>query len=279
MTTETKAIAKTEPRTVEALILDNMAEITKLAPKHVNPERLLKVLTASMRKTPALKDCTAASLINCFRVSVELGLDPGGTLGHLYLVPFSGTCTPIVGYRGMIELARRSGVVKRFEAHVVYEQERFDVRFGLEPRLTHTPCLSGERGPPVAVYAVALLKDGQSQFEVMTFADVEAVRARSRSGKNGPWVTDWGEMAKKTVAKRLCKYLPMTEELARASEVDDEDYIDSTAVSPKLELDSQTPTQKAKAAVQRKLQVPVDDAPTKEEVAAAEALQAAEVKE
>lgn len=280
MTTETKAIQKTDAKTVESLILANMAEISKLAPKHVSPERLLKVLVSSMAKTPALKDCTAASLVNCFRVAAELGLDPGGTLGHLYLVPYGPTCTPIIGYRGMIELARRSGIVKRLEAHVVYEQERFDVRFGLEPRLSHSPCLTGDRGAAVAVYAVALLKDGSSQFEVMTVSEVNAIRDRSRAGKNGPWVTDWAEMAKKTVVRRLCKYLPQSPELSQANEVDDEDYVDSTVAAPKLELEAaQTPTQKAKAAVQRKLQVQADDAPTPEEVAAAESAQAVEVKD
>lgn len=274
------AIQKPEhkAKTVQDLLTANMGEIGKLVPKHVTPDRLLKVMVACIVKTPGLQGCTAASLVNAFKVAAELGLEPGGALGHMYLVPYGEVCTPIIGYRGLIDLARRSGQLRRLEAHVVYANEPFTVIFGLEPRLKHSPMVTGDRGGAVAVYAVAHLKDGSTQTEVMRLDEVIAIRDRSKASKNGPWVTDFTEMARKTVVRRICKYLPLSPELGRAFEVDDEnDVVDGqlvthSAITAGTEA-VQSVTEGAKAAVKRKLQLP--DAPPAEEVAAAEATQAA----
>lgn len=274
----TTQIQKTEHKatTVQNLIKANMGEIAQLVPKHVTPERLLKVMTACMVKTPALQSCTAASLVNAFKVAAELGLEPGGALGHLYLVPYGEACTPIIGYRGLIELARRSGNLRRLEAHVVYAKERFDVRYGLEPRLVHVPEVTGDRGNAVAVYAVAHLRDGSSQTEVMRLDEVNAIRDRSQASKNGPWVTDWAEMARKTVVRRICKYLPLSPELAKAFDVDDGDVVDADVVSASQLAAghdvAQTATESAKEAVKRKLKIqdvppaPEPEAPAEPEV-------------
>lgn len=256
------AIAKPEHKalTVQNLLTANMGEISKLVPKHVTPDRLLKVMVACIVKTPKLQECTAASLINCFKVAAELGLEPGGALGHLYLVPFKDVAQPIIGYRGLIELSRRSGQMRRLEAHVVYANEPFTVVYGLEPRLKHSPMVVGDRGAPVAVYAVAHLKDGSTQTEVMRIDEVNAVRQRSRAADNGPWVTDFTEMARKTVVRRLCKYLPLSAELARAFEVDDDgetvdgNLVTSAALSAGADVVT-TVTEGAKAAVKRRLQI------------------------
>jgi recombination protein RecT len=128
----------------------------------------------------------------------------------------------IIGYRGLIDLARRSGQISRIEAHPAYEKDRFKIQFGLNPILEHEPDLSGDPGPMILVYAVAELRDGTKQVEVMTKKQVDGIRARSKAGKSGPWVTDYDEMAKKTVVRRLCKYLPLSVELVTAFERDDE---------------------------------------------------------
>lgn len=215
---------------VRDLLEANKAELAKVMPRHVTPDRLLKVAVYCISKTPKLQECTPASLIACIKQCAELGLEPGGALGLAYLVPFndkkSGTviCTLIIGYRGFIELARRSGQLSQIEAHVVHENDTFEVEFGLDPKLSHTPKLSGSAGRPLLVYAIARLKDGGKHVEVMTWEAVQAIRRRSRSADTGPWVTDEEEMARKTVLRRAAKYLPLSPELADALTVDSEDF-------------------------------------------------------
>jgi recombinational DNA repair protein RecT len=127
----------------------------------------------------------------------------------------------IPGYRGLISLARRSGQLKSIEARVVYANDTFGIEYGTSPFLKHVPNLTGDPGPLVLVYAVARLVDGGEQVEVMTKVQVDAIRSRSRAGKSGPWVTDYDEMARKTVVRRICKYLPLSVELAKALEIDE----------------------------------------------------------
>lgn len=160
-------------------------------------------------------------------VAAELGLEPGGALGQLYLVPFKGKCTAIIGYKGFLELARRSGQLKSIRCVVVYAKEAFRVTEGLHFDITHERSFSPDRGEATHVYAIAELTDGTVQFEVMTRIQVEAVRSRSLASQSGPWVTDWEEMAKKTVFRRLAKWLPLSSErFDKALEVDNDEYID-----------------------------------------------------
>lgn len=211
----TDAIQKSQPSTSASLanlLRDRKDSIAQLVPKHLTPERLMKVAVNCVAKTPSLQACSPTSLLQCVLVAAELGLEPGGALGHMYLVPFKGTCTAIIGYRGLIELARRSGQLKSVRAVVVYAKENFKVVEGLHFDILHERSLSDERGELAHVYAVAELMDGSIQFEVMTRAQVDAVRARSASGQKGPWVTDYEEMAKKTVFRRLAKWLPLSSE-------------------------------------------------------------------
>jgi recombination protein RecT len=152
-------------------------------------------------------------------------------LGQFYLVPFGNVATPIIGYRGLLELARRSGQISSIRAVVVYEKDTFKLTEGIEQTIHHERYLGGDAGKPVYVYAVARLKDNSVQVEVMSRAQVEAIRARSRSGTNGPWVTDWEEMAKKTVFRRLAKWLPLaSERFEKALEMDNDDYVDGEVV-------------------------------------------------
>ena len=220
-------------------------------PKTLTADRLTRIVMTEFRKTPALLRCDQQSLFGAVLQCAALGLEPGSALGHCYLLPYGKTCQLIIGYRGMIDLARRSGQIVSLSAYVVHEADDFHYELGLHPDIRHTPSPSADRGPVIYVYAVAVLKDGGVQFEVMSRAEVESVRSRSKAGKSGPWVSDWDAMAKKTVIRRLFKYLPVSIEAVRATEIDertdrgetlteqdllDAEYIDKgTAAAPVIE--------------------------------------------
>ena len=161
--------------------------------------------------------------------SAQLGLEPDGILGHAYLIPYKNNKKGIyeaqfqVGYRGLIALARRSGEVESFQAQVVYDNDQFDFAFGLNERLEHIPS-SGNRGKMKAAYAMVKFKDGGHAFDVMFKEDIEKIKKSSKASKDGPWVTYESEMWRKTVAKRLAKYLPLSVEFQKAATLDE--YVD-----------------------------------------------------
>lgn len=188
--------------------------IASVIPKTLTAERVLKIAIAAVARTPKLLECNPQSVYSAVHSAGQLGLEAGSPLGHAYLVPFKSECQLIIGYRGLIDLARRSGQIVSIEAHVVREKDEYEIEFGIDPKLRHRPFLGGDAGKMVLVYAVAKLKDGGVQSEVMTKADVDAIRKRSRASDSGPWVTDYDEMARKTVVRRLCKYLPISIEAA-----------------------------------------------------------------
>ena len=190
-------------------------------PKHLPPERLVRIAMNSIRKVPALLQCTPESFIGSILQAATLGLEPDNGLGHAYLIPYKTECTLILGYRGLVDLARRSGQVSTVEAHVVKPGDDFKYAFGLNPILQHHPKGTAVDIKPTHVYAVVRLRDGGTQFDVMTKAEVDAIRRRSRAGTSGPWETDYDEMAKKTVLRRLCKILPMSIEAQRMANLDD----------------------------------------------------------
>ncbi len=206
-------------RTLAQAIESMKPEIARALPRHLDPDRIARIATTVMRRTPALAQCTQESFLGALMTCAQLGLEPG-PLGHAYLVPFKNEVTFIVGYRGMVELARRSGQIQTIYAKVVRDGDDFDYWYGLRPDLKHKPSDDITR-PITHVYGVFHLKDGGSQFDVMTIAEVEAVRARSRAGKDGPWVTDFAEMAKKTVLRRLLKIAPMSVEYQQAAAADE----------------------------------------------------------
>lgn len=198
-------------------------------PKHMTADRLARIALTEVRKTPALGRCDQASFLGAIMQCAQLGLEPGGALGHAYLLPFENRRKGITevqfiaGYRGMLDLARRSGQILSIEARAVYAADKFHVALGLNPDLTHEPDWeASDRGPLRFVYAVAKLKDGGTQFEVMSRAEIERARSQSKAGQSGPWVSHFDEMAKKTVIRRLFKYLPVSIELATAVALDEQ---------------------------------------------------------
>ena len=212
---------------VRSLIERSRAQIMAALPRHMTAERMIRVCNTAVQKTPQLLDCDPRSLIGAIVQASQLGLEPDGTLGHAYLIPFNNRktgkveCQFIPGYKGLIELARRSSQISTIYAQAVHANDDWTFAFGLDPKLTHTPT-DGDPGPVIAVYAVARLRDGGAQFEWLWKREVDAIRASSRSGNSGPWVTHYEEMAKKTALRRLCKLLPTSPELARAVALDEQ---------------------------------------------------------
>lgn len=231
--TQTTAIAKIDPRqaNLKTLFERSKGAIAQVLPRHLTADRILKVTLAATSRTPKLLECTQTSLLSSVMQAAQLGLEPGGPLGHAYLVPFSNKvddkwiteCQLIVGYRGLIDLARRSGQIDSIEARCVYERDKFRVAYGLIQVLEHEPFMDGDAGKLVCVYAIARVKGGLPQVEVMTKSQVDGIKAMSKTGsKNfGPWKEHYEEMARKTVVRRICKYLPLTVELAEAIEADE----------------------------------------------------------
>lgn len=197
------------------------AQFAAALPKHMTAERMVRIITTEIRKTPALVKCDQQSFLGSVIQCAQLGLEPGNSLGHAYLLPYGNQVQLIIGYRGMIDLARRSGQIVSLSARAVREKDEFDYRLGLHEDLTHKPCEEEDAGEVTHVYAVARLRDGGVQFEVMSRGQVEAVRSQSKAGKSGPWVSHWEEMAKKTVIRRLFKYLPVSVEIQRAVTLDE----------------------------------------------------------
>jgi recombination protein RecT len=204
-------------------------------PKHLTPERVVKMALVAASRQPRLWECTKESILQSIMKSAELGLDCSGTLGRAYLVPYYNNkigayeAQFIPGYQGLIELARRSGSIARIESRVVYENDRFEVEYGLDQKLSHTPSMNGDRGLMKCVYAVAELTDGSRQIEIMTMDEVEGIRLRSKAKDSGPWKTDYAEMARKTVIRRIAKYLPLSTEMEKAFEADDQLFADRSA--------------------------------------------------
>jgi recombination protein RecT len=215
----TQMVARKDKQETIRELLDKAApSIRAVLPKHLTVERLTKVALSVTARRPELLACSPRSLVLAVMQAAELGLDVGGLLGEAYLVPFKDAVQLIVGYRGLIKLARQSGALASVEAYTVHANDSLDLEYGLEPKLVHRPFMAGDRGDVVAAYAIARFKDGGRQVDVMTRAEVDAVRRRSRASSDGPWVTDYAEMAKKTVVRRMCKYVPLSAELARALE-------------------------------------------------------------
>ena len=201
----------------------------KVLPSVITPERFARVALSALSKTPKLQDALktpqgkvtlSTALMNC----AELGIEPNGRLAHL--IPYRNNHTGgydvqlIIDYKGIVELVMRSGQVARIHADKVCKNDEFEFNKGIV--VTHRIDFQQKRGKPYAYYAEVTFKDGNTKAEAMDLEDIEAIRRRSKSPDKGPWVTDFDEMAKKTVFKRLSKWLSLSPEVARAIEIDNE---------------------------------------------------------
>jgi len=222
-------MTKTEIATIDDFLAEQKKKIANAMPRACRPDRLIRIALAAMSKAPKLRQCTRESVLSCIMDLAQLGLEPDGRRAHL--IPYGTVCTLIVDYKGLADLVRRSGEVSYIHTDVVDEKDEFSYSHGSNAHLTHKPAME-KSGKVVAAYSFVKLKDGGESFDVMTNDEIEAIHKRSKAGNSGPWVTDWKEMAKKTVFRRHTKMLPMSSEsselLQMAVEKDYDTPIDIT---------------------------------------------------
>ena len=226
----TTAVAEKKSKTIFDVIQAGAKQFATALPKHINSERFVRIAITTIRQNPKLAQCSQESLLGALMVSAQLGLEPG-TLGQCYLIPFenkkAGTveCQFQIGYKGLIELLRRSGQLSDIYSYTVYENDDFNIEYGLSRTLTHKPNFD-ERGEIKGFYAVAILKDGAKAFEYMTKDEVIKHEEKYRKGsyKNDVWNKNFEEMAQKTVVKKLLKWLPVSVEFLEMAAKDEKTF-------------------------------------------------------
>lgn len=200
-------------------------QIEKALPSVITPERFTRIALTAYSRNEKLQECTPESFLGSMMQAAQLGVEPNTPLGQAYLIPYRNKGVMEVqfqlGYRGMIDLAYRSGEVQNIQAHEVYENDTFEYELGLEPKLKHIPALK-DRGNVILYYAVFKLTNGGVGFEVMSKEDVEAfAKKKSKTYGTGPWQSDFDAMAKKTLVKRLLKFAPLKSDFVRAVTADE----------------------------------------------------------
>jgi recombination protein RecT len=191
----------------------------------LTPERFTRITLSALSSNPTLQQCSPKSFLGAMMTAAQLGMEPNTPLGQAYLIPYKNhgnlECQFQLGYKGLIDLAYRSGQVSTISAQTVYANDEFVYEMGLEPKLKHVPARS-DRGDPVAFYAVFRTKDGGYGFEVMSVEDVRThARRFSKAFGSGPWHTNFEEMAKKTVLKKALKYAPLKSDFVRELSADE----------------------------------------------------------
>ena len=181
---------------------------------NIPAEKIARIVLTEVTKNPKILACTRESILTSVMEACQLGLEPNAITGLGYLIPYGNKCQFIPGYKGYIKLALQAGSVSSIWARVVKENDLFEYEEGDTPFIKHKPCITGDAGNTIVVYAICKKTNGDKQFEVMTLEDVERIRKKSSAGKYGPWKDDWNQMAKKTVVKQLCKYLELDSDKA-----------------------------------------------------------------
>ena len=234
---------------VRDLLEKSKNEIAKALPKSITSERVARIALTTLRKNPGLLECDPNSFLGAVMQASQLGFEIDDNLGYVYLVPFFNKKTGkkevqlLVGYRGLIELARRSGKLRSVSARLVYENEPFSIEYGLMETLRHTPLPPSKRGEKVkGVYAVASMSDNTKVFDFLWSEEIEEVKKSSKAGdsKTSPWATHEEEMMKKTVIRRMMKYLSLSPEITKATVIDEygESGINTKDMFIKLESES-----------------------------------------
>ena len=203
-------------------------------PKGMEAQQLVRDALTCLRQTPDLAQCTPASVLGSLMTCAQLGLRPG-VLGHAYLLPFydkragGKVAQLVVGYQGLVELAHRSGQIQSLIARTVYENDTFEVDYGLEDKLIHKPFMGGDKGTPIAYYAVAKFTTGGHAFYVMSHPEMVAYKDKhSKTSKFGPWVDNFEAMAHKTCVRQLSKWMPKSTEMSQAIAADESVRVDLT---------------------------------------------------
>ena len=210
-----------EKKTMQSYIKNMEGEIKKALPSVITPERFTRMVLSAISTNPQLGSCTPQSFLGAMMSAAQLGLEPNTPLGQAYILPYKNKGTLEaqfqLGYKGLIDLAYRSGEVELVQAHIVYENDTFECEFGLDAKLKHVPA-EKDRGNAVKVYAMFKTKSGGYGYDVMSIEDVRkhAQKYSKAYGSNfSPWATNFEEMAKKTVLKRCLKYAPLKSDFVK----------------------------------------------------------------
>ena len=237
--------------TMQQYIKQMEGEIKKALPSVITPERFTRIVLSALSTNPKLAATTPQSFLAAMMTAAQLGVEPNTPLGQAYLIPYYNNktrcseCQFQLGYKGLIDLAYRSGEVSVIQAQVVYTNDEFTFSFGLDPQLKHVPAHEN-RGEPIYVYAMFRTKDNGYGFEVMSMEDIRTFAQQySKTYGSGPWQTNFEEMAKKTVLKRVLKYAPLKSDFLRSiaqdetikTEIDQDMYAVPNTV---IEVDGET---------------------------------------
>lgn len=284
MANDTEVARQPEHKTIKGLIKsdDFKNAVSAALPRHLKPERFVRVALNAVMRKPDLLECTQESFFLCLLDLSSYGLEPDGRRAHL--IPFKDNkvcicghdmdqhkgpdctrcgckqrrsrtiCTLIIDYKGLAECVRRSGDVSYIHADVVYDNDEFKFKFGSGAMLEHVPAEDHDGKKIKWAYSFVKLRDGSEDFVVMSLKDVERIRKRSRAADAGPWVSDFPEMAKKTAFRRHTKWLPLSAETREIVERDDDmmgdidtdaalDLAGSTEMRVNIPLESLTPSE------------------------------------
>lgn len=202
-----------------ALNLPSMRQQLQMAlPAHVSIDKFLRVAVTALQQRPALLSADRNSLFASIVTAAQLGLLPDEQLGECYFVPFKGKVQLIAGYRGLIKLARQ-GDIGHVEAELIHSNDDVLYELGDESRFS-VKVNWQDRGPIVAAYAVAKFRDGGLCARVVMMKhEIDAIRAKSQAANGPAWSDSYSEMARKTVLRRLSKFLPLTTEAQRGFKV------------------------------------------------------------
>ena len=206
-------------------------------PRGGEAAQLVRDALTALRGNPKLAECDAATVLGGLMTCAQLGLRPG-VLGHAWLIPFWNSrksqheAQLVIGYQGLVDLAHRSGKIASLIARTVYENDHFDVDYGLADSLVHKPVITGDRGKPIAYYAIAKFTTGGHAFIVIGHDEMNTYKgqfamAKTREGRIiGPWQDHFEAMAQKTCVRQLAKWMPKSTDLATAIEVDNSVRVD-----------------------------------------------------
>ena len=221
------AVKLTKNMTIVDMVRALEPEIKRALPTILTPERFMRMALSAINNTPELADCTPMSFIAALMNAAQLGMEPNTPLGQAYLIPYKnkGTleCQFQIGYKGLIDLAYRTGLIQVIQAQTVREFDSFEYQYGLDSRLTHRPG-DGERGEITYIYGLFKLTNGGYGFEVSNKADMDAFAekySKSFGSRFSPWKENYEDMAKKTVIKRALKYAPVSSDFQKALSMDE----------------------------------------------------------
>jgi recombination protein RecT len=212
-----------------AQVLERMRpEIARALPRHLSPDRMLRIALTTLRREPQLAQAPVESLLGSLMLAAQLGLEPGPQ-GHVYLIPRRIHGVPeivfVIGYKGLIDLAYRSGLVKEIGAVCVWQGEKFVWREGTSPVIEHEPDpdSEGTEAGFRCAYAIAQLTTGGTPHIVIGRRHITRARQASAIGAGrGPWASDWESMVNKTAIRRLSAFLPMSPEMRSALALDEQ---------------------------------------------------------